>query len=336
MKSKSAYPMKSVLLKAVLCGAVSLLATAHWNALRGAVVGQAPARGGRTVAPKTHQAPVAPKPLVPAPAQQPKPLTKRGRRPGNDPKALPREAPRPEVAKAEAARIEAARIEAARIEAARIEAARIAGLRRAISIRDLEFVAHLRRQLFSHHWSFVYAANLKHAPKSIRFLQNGTVETELKGELWHWRMLDGRRVALSTVADESQPAITLEFDEGYTNFRYVLADESVAVQGATLDTIAEGPGNPEASAAASESPSKTLEEALLSYPWNWNDASGKSVAGVRFARNKSFRVAGRTSFWNVTGPRTVHVQFENGDQTDLLFDTTFSVYTDGNQISGSR
>ena len=324
MKSKSAYPMKSVLLKAVLCGVVALSASAHWNALRGAVVERAPARGRRGAAPKVHQAPVAPKPLVPAPAQPPKPLTKRGRRPGNDQKELPREAPRPEVAKA---------------DAARIEAARIAGLRRAIAIRDLEFVAHLRRQLFSHHWSFVYAANLKHAPKSIRFLQNGTVETELKGELWHWRMLDGRRVALSTVADESQPAITLEFDEGYTNFRYALADQSVAVQGATLDTIADGPDNsdnPGASVAASESPSKTLEEALLTYPWNWNDASGKSVAGVRFARNKSFRVAGRTSFWNVTGPRTVHVQFENGDQTDLLFDTTFSVYTDGNQISGSR
>jgi len=30
------------------------------------------------------------------------------------------------------------------------------------------------------------------------------------------------------------------------------------------------------------------------------------------------------------------LEFENGDQTDLLFDTTFSNYADGNQISGSR
>ena len=74
----------------------------------------------------------------------------------------------------------------------------------------------------------------------------------------------------------------------------------------------------------------------MTYPWNWNDAAGNSESGVRFKKNKSFRIAGRTSFWNVTGPRTVHVEFENGDQTDLLFDTTFSVYTDGNQISGTR
>jgi hypothetical protein len=79
-----------------------------------------------------------------------------------------------------------------------------------------------------------------------------------------------------------------------------------------------------------------LEQALLSYQWNWNDVSGQSDPSVHFQKNKSFHVAGKTSFWNVTGPRTVHVEFENGDQTDLLFDTTFSDYTDGNRISGFR
>jgi hypothetical protein len=220
-------------------------------------------------------------------------------------------------------------------------APRIAVLRRPISIRNLEFVAHLRRELFSHRWSFVYAASLKHAPKSIRFLQNGTVETELKGEKWYWEAMDGRRVSLRTLADASQPGITLDFNEGYTGFQYTLPNQTVAVQGAELNAIAEGPALANSTdsgptTTSTDSAPKTLEQALLTYQWNWNDISGKSDASVRFDKNRSFRVAGRTSFWNVTGPRTVHVEFENGDQTDLLFDTTFSDYTDGNQISGFR
>jgi hypothetical protein len=206
-----------------------------------------------------------------------------------------------------------------------------------ISIRNLEIVAHLRRELFSHRWSYVYAPGLKHAPKSIRFLENGMVETELKGERWYWQPLDGRRISLRTVADASQPGIVLDFNEGYSGYSYTLPDKSVAVQGSELDTIAEGPAaaNVTADAVAASAP-KSLEEALLSYQWNWNDVSGKADPAVRFEKNKSFHVAGKTSFWNVTGPRTVHVEFENGDQTDLLFDTSFSDYTDGNRISGFR
>jgi hypothetical protein len=207
---------------------------------------------------------------------------------------------------------------------------------RPVSIRNLEYVAHLRRELFSHRWSYTYAPGLKHAPKSIRFLQNGTVETELKGERWYWQVVDGRRISLRTLADASQPGIFLDFNEGYTGFSYTLPDKSVAVQGAELNAIAEGPAASNATADAPDSGPKTLEEALLSYQWNWNDVSGKADPAVRFQKNKSFHVAGKTSFWNVTGPRTVHVEFENGDQTDLLFDTTFSDYTDGNRISGFR
>jgi hypothetical protein len=221
------------------------------------------------------------------------------------------------------------------------QAPRIAIPRQPIALRNLEFVARMRRELFSHRWSFVYAANLKHAPKSIRFLQNGTVETDMKGERWYWEALDGRRVSLRTLADASQPGIVLDFNEGYTGFQYSLPDQTVAVQGAELNTIAEGPtlSNSTDDRTLTKSTAngpETLEQALLSYQWNWNDVSGKSDPSVRFAKNKSFRVAGRTSFWNVTGPRTVHVEFENGEQTDLLFNTTFSDYTDGNQISGFR
>ena len=56
----------------------------------------------------------------------------------------------------------------------------------------------------------------------------------------------------------SQPAITKEFDEGYTNFRYVLADQSVAVEGAPLDTIADGPGLSDPGASSADSASASV------------------------------------------------------------------------------
>jgi hypothetical protein len=301
MKTTISQPMKSIFLRTALCGIVSLSAASQWGAAEGAII-RGGMRGGRGGAPRVHHNP------APRPVAHPNPVVNR-------------EAPRPQQNTPQIA---------ARIVSN--AAARVGAVRRPISIRSLELVAHLRRELFSHRWSYVYATSLNHAPKSIRFLQNGTVETELKGEKWYWQALDERRVSLRSLADVNQPGITLEFNEGYTNYQYVLPNKTVAVQGAELNAIAEGPVD---SSSAVGGP-KTLEQALLSYQWNWNDASGNSDAGVRFDKNKSFRIGGRTSFWNVTGPRTVHVEFENGDQTDLLFDTTFSDYTDGNRISGFR
>ena len=192
-------------------------------------------------------------------------------------------------------------------------------------------MARLRHELFHHRWSFAYAEGLKHAPKSIRFRQDGTVETEMKGEKWYWEALDGRRVSLRTLADARQPGITLEFNEGYTGFQYALPDNTRAVQGAPLEEIADGP---EMSDSAPGGPGK-LDAALLNYPWRWVDG-GKSYTNVRFEKDKSFQVEDQTSTWKVTGPQTLHVRFENGDETELLFDKTFSVYSDGDQISGSR
>jgi hypothetical protein len=303
-------PMKTVFSRAALCGVFALTAAAQWNTAQ-ALDEREGRKGG--VAPKIHQK-AAPKAAEHAKLAERREAPRRER---NVPKGVPHEGPKVEGRKA---------------EVRKIEGARVAAMRHPISIRNLEFVAHLRRELFAHHWSFVYAAGLKHAPKNIRFLQDGTVATELKGEKWYWEPVDGRRVSLRTLADPNQPAITLEFNEGYTNFQYVLPNQTVAVQGAPLDAIAEAP----AASSSAEGAPKTLEDALLTYQWNWNDVSGTSDAAVRFDKNKSFRISGRTSFWNVTGPRTVHVEFENGDQTDLLFDTTFSDYTDGNRISGFR
>ena len=303
MKSKFDQPMKSLFVRVALCGALSF-SGASWNSAQGAMVERG---GGRGSPPMRIHHNAAPRPMA-------------------HPNAVARrEAPRPQQNAVKVAPGVAPRI-------APNVAPRIAGVRRPVFIRNLEYVAHLRHELFSHRWSFVYAGNLNHAPKSIRFLQDGTVETDLKGEKWYWEAMDGRRVSLRALADPSQPGITLEFNEGYTNFQYALPNQTVAVQGAELNAIAEGP----APASSTDSAPTTLEQALLNYHWNWTDATGKSEAGVRFDRNKSFQVAGRTSFWNVTGPRTVHVEFANGNQTDLLFDTTFSVYTDGNQISGAR
>ena len=314
--------LKPVLLRAALCAIVSISVAAQCNVAHGEIV-PPPRRG------------VAPRRIAPKPAPAPKPMAVARRRvpppPPPTAKIPPNVAPR--IAPNVAPKI-------APIVASKF-ASKVAVGWRPIPIRNLEFVAHLRRELYLHRWSFIYAANLKHAPKRIRFLQNGTVETDLKGERWYWQVLDGRRVLLRTLADVNQPGITLEFNEGYTGFQYLLPDQSVAVQGAELDTIAQGPtlaSSPDGGpiTESTDSGPKTLEEALLAYPWNWNDVSGNSDAAVHFAKNKSFRVGSRTSFWNVTGPRTVHVEFENGDQTDLLFDTTFSDYTDGNKISGFR
>jgi hypothetical protein len=327
MKSMINQPMKSIFLRSVLCGIVSLSTAANWNAARGIVVEEGPHKGGRSAPPRR-----APQKPVAKEEEHPKGIAKRERRERNNPKVAPHEAPRTEAPKTEAARGEVARAEAVRAEAARAEAGKIHGMRRAIPLRDLERVARLRRELFSHRWSYVYAAGLKHAPKSIRFFQNGTVETELKGERWYWEALDGRRVSLRTLADASQPGIVLEFNEGYTGYQYALPNQTVAVQGAPLEAIAEGP---DASTSAGSEPT-SLEQALVDYPWTWNDATGKPEAVVRFDKNKSFHVGDRTSFWNVTGPRTVHVEFGDGAQTDLLFDTNLSIYTDGDQISGSR
>jgi hypothetical protein len=302
MKSTISQPMKSIFFRTALCGIVSLSVTSQWNAAEAAII-RGGMRGGRGSAP--HGVRHNP---APAHVAHPNPVVNR-------------EAPRPQQI--------APKIASKFVPNA---AARISVGRSPIAIRSLEFVAHLRRELFSHRWSYVYAPSLNHAPKSIRFLQNGTVETEVKGERWYWQALDERRVSLRSLADANQPGITLEFNEGYTNFQYVLPNQTVAVKGEELNPIAEGSA---ASSSADGGP-KTLEQALLSYQWNWNDVAGQSDAGVRFDKNKTFRVGGRTSFWNVTGPRTVHVEFENGEQTDLLFDTTFSDYTDGNRISGFR
>ena len=74
--------------------------------------------------------------------------------------------------------------------------------------------------------------------QAIRFLQNGTVETELKGENWYWLAMDGRRISLRSMADANQPGITLEFNEGFTGFQYALPDQTIAVQGAPIDAVA--------------------------------------------------------------------------------------------------
>jgi len=296
MKSSINQPMKSALLRAALCGAFSLSAAAPWNTARG--VEEAPREGGRGAAPKAMHQKLAPKAL-----DHPKVAEKR-ELPGEE-----KNAPKPRLH----------------------DAPRVANLRRPVPFRHPELVARLRHELFSHRWSFVYAEGLKHAPKSLRFRLDGTVETEIKGEKWYWVALDERRVSLRTLADESQPGITLEFNEGYTGFQYVLPDKTIAVQGTSLNAIAEGP---ELSRSAPSEPSN-LEEALLNYPWKWHEP-GKSYGNVRFEKNKSLHVAGRTFFWNVTGPQTLHLQFENGDQKNLLFDQTFSTYSDGDQISGSR
>ena len=210
--------MQSVLLRAALCGMLSLTAGTLGNTAKGAVE-EEPREGGKRVAPRIHQKP------APKPQAQPKAVAKR-------------EAPRPKENTVKALPHEGLPHEGPK--GLSHEGPKIAGFRRPIAIRNLEFVARLRHELFTHRWSFAYAASLKHAPKSIRFLQNGTVETEIKGERWYWEAMDGRRVSLRTLAAESQPAITLEFDEGYTNFRYVLPDQTVAVQGAPVEAIAEG------------------------------------------------------------------------------------------------
>jgi hypothetical protein len=305
MKSSFNQPVKSALLKAALCGAVSLSAVsalAPWNIARG--LEEEPHRGA------------PPKPIHQKPA--PKPL--------DHPKALEH----PKVAEKREApeKREVAGKERIAPKARIHESPRMIGQRRIRAIRKLELVARLRHELFTHRWGFAYAEGLKHAPKSIRFLANGTVETEIKGERWYWEAMDERRVSLRTLADVRQPGIILEFNEGYTGFQYALPDKTIAVQGTPLEAIAEGPDSAPGGPAS-------LEAALLNYPWRWVDG-GKSYTNVHFEQNKSFHVADQTSFWNVTGPQTLHVQFENGDQRDLQFDKAFSVYSDGDQISGSR
>jgi hypothetical protein len=292
MKAIINQPVKSIFLRVALCGVVSLSVAAQCHSAQQGQIIQGTPKG-------TTQPKPAPKPIA-----QPATVARRQAPP----------APWKTAAVAPAV------------------AHRIAAARRPISIQNLQLVARLRHNLFAHHWSYVYAANLKHAPKSIRFLPNGTVLTDLAGEIWYWEALDGRRVSLRAFEDAGQPGITLEFNDDYTNFQYALPDQTAAVQGAASDDVADGP----APSNSADGEPTTLEQALLSYPWNWNNVSGKSDKAVRFDKDKTFQVAGRTSFWNVTGPRTVHVEFENGEQTDLLFDTTFSIYTDGNQISGSR
>jgi len=207
-------------------------------------------------------------------------------------------------------------------------APRIAAVRRPISIRNLESAARLRRHLVSHRWSDIDAAKLQLAPKTICFHRNGTVKTELAEEIRYWGALDGSSVSLRTLLCPSQPGITLAFNEDHTSFQYVMPDQTVAVYGAELDAIT--------LSYPSDGGPTTLEQALLSYLWSWNDVAGDSDKCVRFDMDKTLHVAGRTYFWNATGPRTVHVELDNGVQTDLLFDTTFSIFTDGNEIGGSR
>jgi hypothetical protein len=291
MKSKIIQPMKFTLLRAALFGVVTLSAAAQWSTAEGAIVRRTPRGTGSSA--RFHEKP-AQRPVV-NPGSKPELIQPRT----DGFKVTPNAAPR------------------------------IAVVRQPNSGRNLEIVAaRLQHELFSHRWSFVYAASLKHAPKSIRFLQNGTVETDLKGEKWYWLALDGRRVSLRSLADANQPGIILEFNEGYTNFHYGLPNQMVAVQGAPLDAIAEGPEN-----FASDN-GTSLERALVDYQWVWNDTA--NATPVRFLENKTFRMGRRFAYWKVTGPRTMHVEFRNGEQKDLVFDEALSSYSDGNQISGSR
>jgi len=206
MKSKFTQPMKSTFLKAALCGAVTLAAAAPWGAAEGAAIRRAPRGAGRRA--RIHEQP-APRPIVnPEPAAKPE---------------LP-------LSQAEAIKLKPN------------AAPRAAIVQPTISRHYFEIAtARLRHELYSHRWSFVYAASLKHAPKSIRFLQDGTVETDLKGEKWYWLALDGRRISLRSLADANQPGITLEFNEAYTGFQYALPNQTIAVQGATIETVAEDP-----------------------------------------------------------------------------------------------
>jgi hypothetical protein len=274
MKSSTNRPMKSVLAKTALCGLVAVSFVSQQEMAQGAIMMRG-GGGGRGRAPAhVHHNP------APRPAPHPNAVARR-------------EAPRPpQKPAAVAARVEARTGE----RIAPHMAPKVAVGWRPVSIRNLEFVAHLRRELYSHRWSFVYAPSLKTAPKSVRFLQNGTVETGLKGERWYWQALDGRRVTLRTLADASQPGIVLDFNEGYTGFTYTLPDQTVAVQGAELNAIAEGPAPSNSTASSTDSAPGTLEQALLSYQWNWNDVSGQSDQAFISRRTNPFTWRARPPF----------------------------------------